>query len=200
VQDFPLSLMALSEKVADLFDLAADSSVLEEVNAHNFLSVNQGRNLPILQLFGETHHVLEEHFLLHFDVVSSELPVLCMIVHPGSVHAVENCFSQETFGFGHHFGSEFTQQFEVLFYFFVLSGFSTQNDGEFLIDIVEQHSELLAIALLTAELHQDFLYQPFVALCDFLQKSNFRSENLIKPKLIFEALDCAYQKTRHIVE
>jgi hypothetical protein len=34
--------MALSEKIADLFDLAADSSVLEEVNAHNFLSVNQG--------------------------------------------------------------------------------------------------------------------------------------------------------------
>jgi hypothetical protein len=56
----------------------------------------------------------------------------------------------------------------VLFYFFVLSGFSTQNDGEFLIDIVEKHSELLAIDLLAAELHQDFLYQPFVALSDFL--------------------------------
>ena len=114
MQDFPLSLMALSEKVADLFDLAADSSVLEEVNAHNFLSVNQGRNLPILQLFGETHHVLEEHFLLHFDVVSSEFSVLCMIEHPGSVHAVENCFSQDTFGLSHHFGSEFIQQLEVL--------------------------------------------------------------------------------------
>ena len=200
MQDFPLSLMALSEKVADLFDLAADSSVLEEVNAHNFLSVNQGRNLPILQLFGETHHVLEEHFLLHFDVVSRELPVLCMIEHPGPVHAVENCFSQDTFGLSHHFGSEFIQQLEVLFYFFVLSGFSTQNDGEFLIDIVEQHSELLAIALLTAELHQDFLEQFFVAFCDFLQKSNFGSKNLIKSKLSFEALDCANQKTRHIVE
>ena len=88
----------------------------------------------------------------------------------------------------------------MFFYSFILSGFSTQNDGEFLINIIENHSELFSIALLTAELHQDFLDQLFITLCDFLYESNFRAENLIKSKLSFEALNCTDQETRHIVE
>ena len=42
MQAFRQSLSATSEKVADLFDLVADSSVLEEIDAHDFFSVNLG--------------------------------------------------------------------------------------------------------------------------------------------------------------